>query len=85
MCLDFLSEIFRILRRIQRDIINVSASSFKVSYIPVRLERNLNLLDRLSKNTKISNFMKIRPVGAELFHADGQTDMTKLIVAFRNL
>ena len=23
-------------------------------------------------------------MGAELFHADGQTDMTKLIVAFRN-
>jgi hypothetical protein len=32
--------------------------------------------------------MKIRSVGAELFHADGQTkkrtDMTKLAVAFRN-
>jgi hypothetical protein len=28
--------------------------------------------------------MKIRPVGAELFHADGQTDMTKLEVAIRN-
>jgi len=28
--------------------------------------------------------MKIRPVGAELFHAEGRTDMTKLIVAFRN-
>jgi len=28
--------------------------------------------------------MKIRPVGAELFHTDGLTDMTKLIVAFRN-
>jgi hypothetical protein len=32
--------------------------------------------------------MKIHPVGAELFHADGwtdgQTDMMKLIVAFRN-
>ena len=28
--------------------------------------------------------MKIRPVGAELFHADGQTDMPKLIVSFRN-
>jgi len=31
--------------------------------------------------------MKIRPVGAELFHVDirtdGQTDMTKLILAFR--
>jgi hypothetical protein len=29
--------------------------------------------------------MKIRPVGAEMFRADGQTDKTKLIVAFRNL
>jgi hypothetical protein len=28
--------------------------------------------------------MKIRPVGAEFFHSDGQTDITKLIVAFRN-
>ena len=32
--------------------------------------------------------MKIRPVGSELSNADGltdrQTDMTKLIVAFRN-
>jgi hypothetical protein len=26
--------------------------------------------------------MKIRPAAAELFHADGWTDMTKLIVAF---
>jgi hypothetical protein len=26
--------------------------------------------------------MKIRPVGEELFHAAGQTDMTKLIFAF---
>ena len=32
----------------------------------------------------MSNFMKIHPVGVELFHADGETDMTKLIVAFRN-
>ena len=28
--------------------------------------------------------MKTRQVGAELFHADGRTDITKLIVAFRN-
>jgi hypothetical protein len=28
--------------------------------------------------------MKIRPVGSELSHADGQTDVTKLTVAFRN-
>ena len=27
--------------------------------------------------------MKIRPVGAELFHEDGRTDMTKLFVGLR--
>jgi len=36
----------------------------------------------------MTNFMKIRLVGAELFHTDGQkdrqTDITKLIVAFHN-
>ena len=29
--------------------------------------------------------MKIRPLGAQLFHADRQTDMTKLSVAFLNV
>jgi len=28
--------------------------------------------------------MEIRPVGVELFRVDRRTDMTKLIVAFRN-
>jgi hypothetical protein len=28
--------------------------------------------------------MKILPVGAELFRVDRRTDMTKIIVAFRN-
>jgi hypothetical protein len=36
------------------------------------------------KKPQISNFIKIHPVGAELFHADGQKNMTKLTVAFRN-
>jgi hypothetical protein len=40
--------------------------------------------DRFSKNLQISNFMKIRLLGAELFHADGQTGLMKPIVAFRN-
>jgi hypothetical protein len=34
----------------------------------------MNLQDRFSKNPQMSNFMKIRPVGAELFHADWRTD-----------
>jgi len=34
----------------------------------------LNFLNRLSKNTRISNFANIGPVGAELFLADGPTD-----------
>jgi len=34
----------------------------------------MNFLDTFSKNAQISNFMKICPEGAELFHADGQTD-----------
>jgi hypothetical protein len=36
----------------------------------------------------MSDLINIRPVGVELFHADGhsdeRTDMTKLITAFRN-
>jgi hypothetical protein len=31
-------------------------------------------LDRFSKNSEKSNVTKIRPVGAELFYADGRTD-----------
>ena len=51
-----------------------------ISVILVRVSLNLDFLDRFLKKKK-SNVNKIRPVGAELFHVD----MTKLIVAFRNL
>jgi hypothetical protein len=37
------------------------------------------------KNTPVSNFMDIRPVAAELFHADRRTDMTRQVVNFRNI
>ena len=43
----------------------------------MKLER----LRQFVENTQIPNFMKIRPVGAELFNADGRADMTKLTVA----
>jgi hypothetical protein len=48
----------------------------------------LEFLDSLSKNTEISNSVKFRPVGADLFNAeeqtDGQADMMNLTVAFRS-
>ena len=82
-----LFEIFLILS-IQRDfIINVYRSSCEVSVNLVRLWSKLNFLDKCSKS-QVSNFMKIRPVRAELFHADrqtdGRTDITKVIVPFRS-
>jgi hypothetical protein len=40
--------------------------------------------DFRKKNPQIPNFRKIRPVATGLFYVDGQTDMTKLIVPFRN-
>jgi hypothetical protein len=39
---------------------------------------------RKKKAAQISNFITICPVGAELFHVDGQTDVLKLAVAFLN-
>jgi hypothetical protein len=43
---------------------------------------------RFSKNIQTLKYIKTRPVRTELFHADGQTDgqtvMTRLIVAFHN-
>jgi hypothetical protein len=35
---------------------------------------NFKFLDRLQKNTQIEDFMKMFSMGAELFHADRQTD-----------
>jgi hypothetical protein len=90
----FWSETFSIRRSIQRNIItNVR------TYVRRHVKYPLFLSDFnqawifstyfRKKNPQISNFMKIRPVGAELFHADRetdrQTDMTKLIVAFCTL
>ena len=46
----------------------------------MKLEFSRQIFDKI----QISSFIKIRTMGAELFHADGRTDMTNLIVGFRN-
>ena len=72
--LQLLSEIFFIIRRTEQYIIkNVYWSSCKY---PLFLSdfNGTNFLDSFSKYPQISNFMKIRPVGAAIFHTDGQMD-----------
>ena len=79
--LQLLSGTFLILRKTQRDITtNIHISPCKVPTFIVRLQENLNFPNRISKNTQISNLVKICPVGAELFHAGGRTDGQSLFV-----
>ena len=57
---------------------------------PVFVQINVNMVGSVRINTTFrhihvtNDFMKICSVAAELFHEDGQTDMKKLIFAFRN-
>jgi hypothetical protein len=44
----------------------------------------LDFFRQCFENTQIQNFMKIHRVGSEWFHADGQSNMMKVVVAFRN-
>jgi len=74
--LQTLSETFLILRRNERDlIISEHGSASKVLDILVRFSRKLNFLEMFSKNTQISNFMKIcqwQPIYC--MQTDGRTD-----------
>ena len=61
-------------------------SSCKVPLILVKCQCKFEFSREILKKKilKPPNFMEIRPMGAELFHADRQKDTTRLIVAFRN-
>jgi len=73
--LEVLSEAFLVLEIIQRYIIvNIHRCPCKSYVIIVILYWKFNFLYRSSMKSQISNFMKIRPVVAELFHVDGRTD-----------
>ena len=62
------------IRRTERDMIKDACwASCNVLVILARFEWNLNFLDRFSKSNQIYS-VKIRQVGAELFHADGRAD-----------
>jgi len=88
VCFDFvykyLSETFLNLKRNERDMIKksvlVSIESTLSCPILMKLECSRQIFE-ISSNTK---FHEICPVGAELFHSDGRTDMTTLTIAFRN-
>ena len=73
------------MKRIEQDLIKMSSFlRVKTPYFcPILMKVEFSRL--IFENSQILNFMEIRPMGAELFHADrrtyGQTDMTKLIVA----
>jgi len=65
---------FLTVRRIEQDTVkNVYLSSCEVLFLflsgCIELEFSRQIFEKC-----ISNFMKIHPVGAELFHTDGETD-----------
>ena len=68
-----MSETFLILRMTERDI-NINIHVFMQSTVySCKIIIKLEFLDRFKKKLKYY-FIKIRNVGAELFHVDGQTD-----------
>jgi len=74
MCIFVTSEIISHSKKIQSDVIKIApSSSCIVTFISVRFYSNLHFLVGFSKSPKISNFMKICLMAAELIHAGERT------------
>jgi hypothetical protein len=54
-------------------------STHYAGVILIKLDFSRQIFEK--KKPQMSNSIKIHPVGAEFHHVDGQTDITKLIVA----
>jgi len=79
-----LSEIFLVLRRIERHVIkNVYRSSCRVPIILVRLYETFSIHFREILKYQIS-WKSVRWEPRRSMGADGRTNVTKLVVAFRN-
>ena len=79
MCFDFLynffSETLPILRNTHQDAtVNVHGYSREVPITSLSDFNKTRIFSTIFGNPQISNFTKIRPVGAELFHEDGRTE-----------
>jgi hypothetical protein len=95
VCFNFLYNIYLkyfFLRRVQRDIF-INEKRFHVEYPLLLWDFNKTSIfstdfQKKKKKSQVPNFIKIRPLGGKLFHEDvrtnGQTDITKLTVGFRN-
>jgi hypothetical protein len=78
-----LSETVLILRNSERDVIKKMYSGVHVKYPLFFSDFNgTSIFWTVFRKIPKQYFMKIRPVGAELLHADRRTDMTMLIFAF---
>ena len=70
-----LSEIFLILRTIRRDIgINVKILHIKYPLFMSAFNETWIFSTYVRRKTQVLIFVKIRPMGAELFHTGGHTD-----------